>query len=114
MNPTVSDQVFRLNRRGRFLLRGLPLLTLLALLILGALFQLAPAQAQDPSSQQGAQTIRVLHGDNLWTIAQQIAPEEDSRDVINRIIKLNQLTSAQLTPGQELLLPSFESAQVKN
>jgi hypothetical protein len=49
--------------------------------------------------------VTVLAGDTLWTIAAQLAPEEDPRDLVHEIMTLNQLTSAALTPGQEIAIP---------
>lgn len=99
-----------LTRRGRLICRGLPLLTLATLVILGALAFIFPPQAQGSSSQPEtkiSRTVTVLHGDSLWDIAQQVAPEQDSRDVINRIMQINDLSSSQVQPGQVLEVPLY-------
>lgn len=101
---------FRLTRRGRLIFRGLPLLTLAALIVLGALTFAFPAQAKSSTSHSEApvsQMVTVYHGDSLWTIAQQIAPGQDSRDVVNRIMQINDLRSAQVQPGQVLEVPVY-------
>lgn len=105
-----SDGRFRLTRRGRLVFRGLPLLTLAVLVALGALTFTFPAQAKGGQYQLAepvSQTITVYHGDSLWSIAEQIAPGYDSRDVINRIMQINDLTSAQVQPGQVLEVPIY-------
>lgn len=110
MSKTAGRGRLRLTRRGRLLFRGLPLLTLAALIVLGALTFAFPAQAKSSTSQPEtpvSQTVTVYHGDSLWTIAQQVAPGQDSRDVINRIMQINDLTSAQVQPGQVLEVPVY-------
>ena len=48
---------------------------------------------------------RVLPGDSLWTIAEEIAPEADVRGLIAEIRDLNDLESSLILPGQELVVP---------
>ncbi|WP_237222222.1 LysM peptidoglycan-binding domain-containing protein [Rothia nasimurium] len=107
-------QKIRLTRRGRLVFRGLPLLTLLALVVLGALTFIAPGEAKSATFDPVApvsQTVTVVHGDTLWSIAAEVAPGEDNRDVINRIMQINDLTSAQLVPGQVLEVPVYAQSQ---
>lgn len=48
----------------------------------------------------------VEHGDTLWSIASsRISEGQDIRSYINKVKKLNQLTSTYLYEGQILLLP---------
>ena len=65
------------------------------------------SQAAPPSSAPAVeqQRVTVQAGDSLWTLAQRIAPDHDPRDVVARIRELNELTSAHLQPGQQLVLP---------
>lgn len=105
-----SASRFRLTRRGRLVFRGLPVLTLVALVVLGALTFVFPAQAKSSSHQPStpaSQMVTVYHGDSLWTIAQQVAPEQDSRDVVDRMMRINDLTSTQVQPGQVLEVPLY-------
>ena len=100
----------RLTRRGRFIFRGLPLLTLAALLALGALTLLLPTEAKSSAETPVApvsSTVTVMHGDSLWSIATDVAPNEDSRNVINHIMQINNLTTAQVEPGQVLEVPVY-------
>lgn len=106
----VQRQKIRLTRRGRLVFRGLPLLTLLALVVLGALTFVIPGEAKSATFDPVApvsQTVTVVHGDTLWSIAAEVAPGEDNRDVINRIMQINDLTSGQLVPGQVLEVPVY-------
>ncbi|WP_237224576.1 MULTISPECIES: LysM peptidoglycan-binding domain-containing protein [Rothia] len=113
--PATSMQLpqrpkMRLTRRGRFIFRGLPLLTLAALLVLGALTLLLPTEAKSSAETPVApssSTVTVMHGDSLWSIAADVAPGEDNRDVINHIMQINNLTTAQVEPGQVLEVPVY-------
>ncbi|MCX6494180.1 MAG: LysM peptidoglycan-binding domain-containing protein [Actinobacteria bacterium] len=49
--------------------------------------------------------ITVESGETLWSLAYEIAPTKDPRDVIAEIVSLNQLNS-DLQPGQRIALPA--------
>jgi LysM repeat protein len=96
-----------LTRRGR-------LLVLLALVgVLFAAFSLGRSASQAsprvdaaPARLQPAvEQLTVQSGESLWTLARRVAPERDPREVIAQIRTLNELTTTQLRPGQQLLLP---------
>ncbi|MGY5882675.1 LysM peptidoglycan-binding domain-containing protein [Modestobacter lacusdianchii] len=53
----------------------------------------------------GSSTVVVQSGDTLWSIAREVAPEEDPRAVVDAIVELNGLDSVDLLPGAELELP---------
>ncbi|WP_299959690.1 LysM peptidoglycan-binding domain-containing protein [uncultured Modestobacter sp.] len=53
----------------------------------------------------GSSTVVVQPGDSLWSIAREVAPEEDPRAVVDAIVELNGLDSVGLLPGAELQLP---------
>lgn len=57
-------------------------------------------------SVPGATTVvRVSGGDTLWSIAERNAPGSDPRDVVQRIVELNDLGAATARPGQALVVP---------
>ena len=96
----------RLTARGRAVVTTLAALPL----IVGALVLAVNgggALAGD-SMQSGASFdyITVPAGESLWSIAEVVAPEVDPRDVIDAIINLNQLSSADVQAGQRLALPN--------
>jgi LysM repeat protein len=64
----------------------------------GALAESAPAS-------NDFEYVTVMSGDTLWTIAELIDPTGDPRDMVAELMTLNQLTSASLSPGQELAIP---------
>jgi len=53
----------------------------------------------------GSSTVVVQPGDTLWSLAQQVAPEEDPRAVVDAIVDLNGLEDVDLLPGAVLQLP---------
>ncbi len=98
---TTTGSHTRLTRRGRVLL-----LTVLVAVLFGA-FSLgrSVSEAAGPSTQSSQHLVTVQQGDSLWTLARQVAPDADPRDVVARIRDLNDLSSSGLVPGQQLLLP---------
>jgi LysM repeat protein len=50
-------------------------------------------------------TPRSSPGDSLWSVARRVAPDNDPREVVEQIRRLNDLTSAEIQVGQQLLLP---------
>ncbi|MDQ4039012.1 MAG: LysM peptidoglycan-binding domain-containing protein [Actinomycetota bacterium] len=49
--------------------------------------------------------ITVEAGDTLWSLAEQVDPQADPRDLIAAIMTLNDLDSPMIVPGQVLRLP---------
>ena len=98
---TTAGSHTRLTRRGRVLL-----LTALVAVLFGA-FSLgrSVSEAAAPGDQPAAHVVTVEQGDSLWTLARRVAPDNDPRDVVAQIRDLNDLTSAGLVPGQQLVLP---------
>jgi len=55
------------------------------------------------------ETVNVIQGDTLWNIAKEnISEKEDIRDYIYMIRKVNNLESANIHPGDKLLLPIYK------
>ena len=92
----------RLTRRGRLVLLVLAVGLLLAAISLGrAGSQAATATETGPALQQ----TTVQQGETLWSVAQRIAPDNDPREVVAQIRRINHLESSSLRVGQQLLLP---------
>lgn len=106
--PAVQGPL-RLTRRGRFVVYGLPLVLLAALILsLGGFFN-APAKAAESASELSLTptvTVTVQPGESLWAIAGAVSPERDPRDVIAEIVQLNNLEAARVLPGQQLFVPT--------
>lgn len=101
--PAMTRQV-HLTRRGRLVL-------LLALVgVLFAAFSLGRANSQASPARRtsmvaAAEQITVQPGESLWAVARRIAPDNDPREVIAQIRRLNDLDGTALQTGQQLLLP---------
>lgn len=93
-----------LTRRGRALLLLALVAVLFAAFSLGRSHsQASPTAVQTPRS--AVEQITVQPGESLWAVARRIAPENDPREVVAQIRRLNDLTGSDLQAGQQLLLP---------
>ena len=93
----------------RGFLKGLPLLTLAALIVLGAISFFGPAASASVENSSATRTVVVVkHGETLWDIAQAVDPQGDTRDTVVRIMELNSLTSTSVDPGQRLEIPQTQ------
>ena len=93
----------------RGFLKGLPLLTLAALIVLGAISFFGPAASASVENASVTRTVVVVkHGETLWDIAQAVDPQGDTRDTVVRIMELNSLTSTSVDTGQRLEIPQTQ------
>lgn len=97
----------RLTLRGRrvlAVLAALPAIVAISIAMISGGSALASRDAgADPASFE---TITVSSGESLWSIAQEIAPQADPRDVVDAIVRLNALEGATLQAGQSLAIPA--------
>ena len=101
----VPSSIRRLGTPRGFL-KGLPLLTLAALIVLGAISFFGPAASASVENASVTRTVVVVkHGETLWDIAQAVDPHGDTRDTVVRIMELNSLTSTSVDAGQRLEIP---------
>lgn len=102
---SVPGSIRRLGTPRGFL-KGLPLLTLAALIVLGAISFFGPAASASVENASVTRTVVVVkHGETLWDIAQAVDPQGDTRDTVVRIMELNSLTSTSVDAGQRLEIP---------
>ncbi len=103
--PRVQPPRLRLTPRGR---RVLLTLAATPLVIAAFLFALngGGATATLTGSSQEFTYVTVEAGQSLWQLAEQLAPNADPREVIARIVTLNQLESSDVAAGQELAIPA--------
>lgn len=102
-SPTAAGRI-RLTRRGRVVfttLAAAPLIAVAAWLGVQAL----PAVATSNSSSVVFEYATIEAGQSLWQLASAIAPEADPRDVIADVMRLNQLDSSTVSPGQRIAIP---------
>ena len=94
----------RLTRRGRIaLILAIACAFLAGWSTLGG----STADASVESASAVGQVVVVQQGENLWSIAQDIAPSTDPREVILRIREMNDLGTDHVYPGQSLHVPSL-------
>ena len=101
----VTTTRLRLTVRGRRVLLALaavPVAAGLALSVLAGGTALASGEQAAPVSFE---SVTVLPGDTLWSIAAEIAPDVDPRVVIDDIQRLNNLSSGMIQVGSEIAVP---------
>ena len=93
----------RLTRRGRAIIAAI-----VSLPLMFALFSIAlnGGGATATSATPVVATITVEGGESLWSVAADIAPQSPTADVVADLIAVNELTSADLRPGQLLIIPA--------
>ena len=107
-NPSFFTRAMHCSRALKNWVFGIPLITLAALVVLGALILISPHTANAGNNSQGAGTryVTVQSGDTLWDIAQEVDPKTDPRDTMVQISKLNDLQGSTVKVGQRLEVPN--------
>ena len=95
----------RLTSRGRMVFGTLAALPVIAVALLVGPNVLG-AQATSTPASGDFTYVSVAPGQSLWQLAAEVAPQADPREVVADILKLNNLSSADLQPGQELAIPA--------
>ena len=89
----------RLTTRGRVVL-------LVAAAVMGLAVVVSAwfgASSSTPPVRSAAPAHVVVHdGDTLWSIAGRIAPNRDPRVIVDQLLRINQLGTPALVPGQVL------------
>jgi hypothetical protein len=104
---TAPTTRLRLTARGRRVvafLVALPVIVALALAVIGGGAALASGTASAPGHSFAE--ITVMSGETLWSIAEDIAPEADPRDVVTQISRLNALEGGSVAAGQRIAIPT--------
>ena len=96
----------RLTRRGRAVFTTLAAAPLVFAALGFALNGgMATATVNSGSSTESS-TITVLSGQSLWQLAEEIGPDADTREVVAQLLHANALNSAEVYPGQRLVVPA--------
>lgn len=105
---TAGKSRLRITRRGRAVLTAL----VAGPLVAAALVLSLNGGGATATSAQGAplESVTVHPGQSLWQLAEQEAPHADPREFIADLVRLNQLDSAEIHPGQQLDIPAEYSA----
>jgi LysM domain len=93
----------RLTRRGRVVL--VILLALLAAVLALGIDAAGSIASTDSGTAPQYETVIVQPGDTLWELARDLAPGDDPRETVQRLLDLNGLSSPVIVPGQELAVP---------
>ncbi|HEV8528717.1 MAG TPA: LysM peptidoglycan-binding domain-containing protein [Actinomycetes bacterium] len=100
----VTRKGAHLTRRGQLVL--IALLAVVALAVAGLLMSRTGGTATERPEPVGQRSIVVQPGQTLWSIAKDVAPDRDIREVIYEIRRINGLDNAMVRSGQTLVLPS--------
>lgn len=107
--PAVGARApLRLTRRGRLTVTALVIVAVTAAVLTaiaaggGSTF----AVGSTTSATEPLREVLVLPGETLWSIAGEVDPKADRRDVILEIRDLNGMQSSQVLAGQTLLVPT--------
>lgn len=103
---TTPRSHLKLTKRGRAVFTTLAAVPLVIAAFLFALNG-GGASATFETAQPGVEYtyVSVVAGQSLWSLAGEIAPTADPRDVVIGILEFNGMSSADLVPGQRLALP---------
>lgn len=102
--PTTRLRITPRGRRVVTFLVSLPLVVALGLAIVGGGSALASNDAGAPAGTFAE--ITVMSGDTLWSIAEELAPAADPRDVVAKITRLNALSGGSVAAGQRIAIPA--------
>ncbi|WEV66244.1 MULTISPECIES: LysM peptidoglycan-binding domain-containing protein [unclassified Bifidobacterium] len=107
MSVKTSDSKVRSASNRRRLARNRVVAALvLAVVAFFAWQAVAPHVANSATGEANVVSYTVRPGDTLWSYARQITPESKNvGDTVAQIMDLNQLDSAQLQPGQRIVVP---------
>ncbi len=95
----------RRSRRARLTRRGRVLLVLVVSALLLAAFSLGRFSADAGSTTPALQRVTVTPGETLWQVAVRTAPDNDPRVTVQRLMRLNHLSTPTLRAGESLLVP---------
>ncbi|MDM4762543.1 LysM peptidoglycan-binding domain-containing protein [Galbitalea sp. SE-J8] len=101
--PRAPRSRLRLTTRGR---RVLLVLATVPLIVAALVYALNGGGATATDSSGSLEYVTVLPGDSLWSIAEQLAPRSDPRDVIDAIVDANGLTDESVRAGERLAIPA--------
>ncbi|KQX64569.1 hypothetical protein ASD06_09500 [Angustibacter sp. Root456] len=92
----------RLTRRGRLVVTGLLATAGVAV----SLFAGGVAGAGTDAQRVPVRYVTVAPGDTLWSIAGEVAPSEDRRDTVARILELNARDTSGVRAGDRIAVPA--------
>lgn len=106
VRPVRTATRLRLTTRGRRVLLALAALPLAFGVTFAAIGGGAAIASGEAFVATDFETVTVMPGDTLWSIAESVAPDADPRGVIGDIQRLNALGGGSLQVGQQLAIPA--------
>lgn len=103
VQATAAVPRLRLTRRGRVVFTTL---AATPLVIVALAFALNGGMATATAEAGSTEYVTVLAGQSLWQLAEEVAPGEDTREVVAQLLRANSLDSAEVFPGQQLAVPN--------
>lgn len=103
--PVPSTRL-RITARGRRVLAALVALPVAAAIAFAALSGGSALASGERTAGDAFTTVTVQPGDTLWSIAGEVAPDADPRDVVAEIAKLNVISGGVIEVGQHLAIPA--------
>lgn len=104
--PARQATRLRMTARGRRVLLAVASVPLAVGIAFGVISGGAAIASNEGGASASFQTVMVVPGDSLWSIASKVAPTADPRVVIEEITALNALEGATLQVGDELAIPA--------
>ena len=104
-SPRPSTRL-RLTTRGRAVLLAFASVPLAIGIAFAALSGGSAIASGADTAAVSVETVTVMPGDTLWSIATGVAPEADPRDVVGEISRMNLLRGGELQVGQTLAIPA--------
>ncbi|GAA4490592.1 LysM peptidoglycan-binding domain-containing protein [Microbacterium panaciterrae] len=102
----VSGTRLRITARGRRVLAALVTLPIAAAIAFAAVSGGSALASGELTGANTFATVTVQSGDTLWSIAGEVAPKVDPRDVVAAISKLNLIDGGVISVGQHLAIPA--------
>lgn len=104
MTITMPRKKYLLKSKLRFSV----FITVLVLFIAMGLWVLLDSQGAVTADTQEYIQVQIADGDTLWQLAKDYMPKElDAREAVYIISNTNDLTSAEISPGQIIRIPKY-------
>ena len=95
---------YRIRSKFRFTL-FLTVVILMAISLTGTIFGINDAESL---TKPVYSEIMIQSGDTLWNLAEEFGPDDqDIREIVYEICKLNDISADSIYPGQTILIPSY-------
>lgn len=103
--PVLATRL-RITARGRRVLAALVALPVAAAIAFAVLSGGSALASGEQTTGNTFATVTVQPGDTLWSIAGEVAPNADPRDVVAKISQLNLVDGGVIEVGQHLAIPA--------